>query len=118
MVRIITQTRISQAIKTHSQWRIGLQLWIEIFKQKTINFESYQQIKKVWLDSSGWNVDRIPSRKVTDNTFKGEFDIYIFDIHKNDCRIVTRIQAHTNKIFVRHVFTHADYNKWWKANIK
>jgi len=117
-VRIITRTRIKQAIKEHPQWQFGLQLWLEIFKQKEINFESYQQIKQVWEEASGWNVDRIPARKVTDAAFKGHFDIYIFDIHKNQCRIVTRIQAATNKIFIREVYSHAEYDKWWKTKLK
>ena len=50
-------------------------------------------------------------RKVNDATFKGNFDIYIFDIHKNKCRIVTRIQAATNKIFIRDTYSHAEYDK-------
>ena len=116
-MRIITQTKIKQAIKVHSQWHFGLQLWLEIFKQKEINFESYQQIKQVWKNVSGWNVDRIPARKVTDVAFKGYFDIYIFDIHKNECRIITRIQATTNKIFIRYVYSHAEYDKWWKTKL-
>lgn len=45
-VRIITQMRIKQAIEEYPQWRFGLQLWLEVFKQKDINFESYQQIKR------------------------------------------------------------------------
>ena len=117
-MRIITQTRIKQAIETHPQWQFGLQLWLETFKQKEINFESYQQIKQIWKDASGWNVDRIPARKVTDAAFKGDFDIYIFDIHKNQCRMITRIQTATNKIFIRAVYSHAEYDKWWKTKVK
>jgi mRNA interferase HigB len=116
-VRIITQTRIYQAIKLYPQWAMGLQLWLEVYKQKSIDFDSYHQIRQVWINASGWNVDRIASKKVIDNAFKGNFDTYIFDIHKNDCRIVTKIEANSNKVFVRHIFTHANYDKWCKQNI-
>jgi len=112
-VIIITQTRIKQAIEEYPQWQFGIQLWLEVFKQKDINFESYQQIKKIWAEASGWNVDRIPARQVTDIAFKGNFDI-----HKNKCRIITRIQAATNKIFIREVYSHAKYDKWWKTKVK
>ena len=117
-MRIITQTRIKQAIETHPQWQFGLQLWLETFKQKEIDFKSYQQIKQIWKNTSGWNVDRIPARKVTDAAFKGDFDIYVFDIHKNQCRMNTRIQTATNKIFIRAVYSHAEYDKWWKTKVK
>jgi mRNA interferase HigB len=116
-MRVITQTRLKQAIEKYPQWRFGIQLWLEVFKQKTINFESYQQIKQIWKEASGWNVDRVPTRKVADAVFKGHFDIYVFDIHKNKCRIVTRIQASTNKIFIRGVYSHAEYDKWWKTSV-
>jgi mRNA-degrading endonuclease HigB of HigAB toxin-antitoxin module len=45
-VRIITQKRIKQAIEEHPQWQFGLQLWLEIFKQNDINFESYRNVKE------------------------------------------------------------------------
>ena len=38
------------------------------------------------------------------------FDKYIFDIHKNECRIVTRIHAATNKMFIRDVYFQAEYD--------
>ncbi|MBF0200967.1 MAG: type II toxin-antitoxin system HigB family toxin [Desulfamplus sp.] len=118
-MRIITQTRVKEAMATHSQWRSGLQLWIATFKAKNVIFESYQQIKQVWKDTSGWNTDRIPARKVVDVAFKGDqFDFYVFDVHGNECRIVVRIQSKTNKMFVRHVFSHAEYDKWWKIKVK
>lgn len=119
-MRIITQTRIKTAMTTYPQWKIGLQLWLETFKSKDVCAESYQQIKDVWKKASGWNVDRIPARKVDEGRFQGEgFDCYIFDIHSTACRIIiTRIQMSTNKIFVRDVLTHADYDKWCKARVK
>ena len=117
-MRIITQTRIKQGMIKHPQWAFGLSLWLETFKSKQIDFESYQQIKTVWKDASGWNVDRVAAKRVTENNFGGNFDLYIFDIHGTDCRVITRINALTNIIYIREVSSHAEYDKWWKAKVK
>lgn len=114
-MRIITTTQIKAAMLKYPQWRVGLQLWLDTFNRAGLAFESYQRIKELWKNQSGWNTDRVPSRKITDNKFQGDnYDAYIFDIHKNDCRIVTRIDANRNKIFIRGVFSHAEYDEWCK----
>ena len=64
----------------YPQWKTGLKLWIETFRQKNLNFESFKQIKTLWKEISGWNVDRVPARNVTDKTFGDAIDLYIFDI--------------------------------------
>jgi mRNA interferase HigB len=37
---------------------------------------------------------------------------YIFDIGGNKYRIVSAIHFDQQKLFVRHVFTHTEYDKW------
>ena len=92
---------------------MGLNLWVEIFKNRQLNFESYQQIRQTWKNASGWNVDRVPARKVTENNFSGFFDVYIFDAHGTECRIVTRINAINNTIFIKKaaLMRHEDVQK-------
>ena len=116
-MRIITKTRIKESIIKYPQWSLGLNLWIEVFKNKSLNFESYQQIRDVWKNASGWNTDRIPARRIIENNFEGGFDVYIFDIHGNDCRLITRINAENNIVFIRLVSSHAEYDKWCKAKV-
>lgn len=118
-MRIITELRIKQAIKKHNQWERGLLLWKKLFKQKEVCFESYQQIKQLWKNTSNWNVDRIAAKDVVDSQFKDNCcDWYIFDIHKNECRLVTRIQGSSQKIFIREILSHTEYDKWCKNKVK
>ncbi|EGR4429549.1 type II toxin-antitoxin system HigB family toxin [Vibrio cholerae] len=117
-MRVISIIKIKEAMSTYPQWRVGLQLWYDTFNKSSLNFESYQQIKDQWLSQSGWNTDRVPARKIKDCSFQGDnYDTYIFDIHKTDCRVVSRIDTKRNKIFIRGIFSHAEYEKWCKANI-
>jgi len=117
-MRIITQTRIKEGIGTYPQWTFGLTLWLETFKSRNASFESYQQIKELWNETSGWNVDRVPARDVTESDFGGDFDLYIFDIHGTKCRLITRINTRHNIIFIREVMSHAEYDKWCKAKVR
>ncbi len=63
-MRIITRTRIKKGIEKYPQWSLGLSLWIEVFKDKSLDFESFQQMREVWKNASGWNTDRVPARKI------------------------------------------------------
>jgi mRNA interferase HigB len=47
-MRIITAKRITEAMLIHSQWKIGLKLWLDTFNNKSIHFESAMQIRNVW----------------------------------------------------------------------
>lgn len=40
----------------------------------------------------------------------------IFDVGGNKFRIVTVIHYNTKSVYVRAVFTHAEYDKWSKQN--
>lgn len=117
-MRVISIKKIKEAMSTYPQWRVGLQLWYDTFNKQSLKFESYQQIKDLWLNQSCWNVDRVPARKVNESSFKGDnYDTYIFDIHGTDCRVVSRVDSIRNKIFIRGIFSHAEYEKWCKSNI-
>lgn len=117
-MRVISIKKIKDAMCTYPQWKVGLQLWYDTFKKPSVNFDSYHKIKELWLSQSGWNVDRVPARKVKECNFQGEnYDTYIFDIHGTDCRIISRIDTQRNKIFIREILSHADYNKWCKSHI-
>ncbi len=39
-------------------------------------------------------------------------DYVVFDIGGNKYRIIAAIHFNTQKLYVRHVFTHAQYDKW------
>lgn len=39
-------------------------------------------------------------------------DILIFDIHGNHYRIITRVNFMYKTIWIKHIFTHAEYDRW------
>lgn len=118
-MRIITTVRVKQAMIQYPQWRIGLQLWKDTLSSNQVSFESFQQMKDLWKERSGWNLDRVPARKIRDNSFQGSnYDLYIFDIHGTHCRLLARLDSERNKLFIRDILSHSEYDKWLKANLK
>lgn len=39
-------------------------------------------------------------------------DYYVFDVGGNKFRIITAIHFNRQMVFIRHVLTHAEYDKW------
>jgi mRNA interferase HigB len=39
-------------------------------------------------------------------------DFYVFDIGGNKFRVIAAIHFNRQMLFVRHVFTHAEYDQW------
>lgn len=69
-----------------------LQAWRKVVESNT--FLNYADLKATFNAT-----DRV-----------GEF--YIFDVGGNKYRIVAAIHFNTQKLFVRHVFTHKEYDAW------
>lgn len=101
----------------YPQWKIGMDLWICNFNKKELKISSYSELKDSWKKASGWNTDRIAGRRLKneDGSYGKVFDLYVFDIHKNDCRLLAKIN--NNTIYIRGVYSHAEYDKRWKKNI-
>lgn len=116
-MRVITTTRIKQAMLQYPQWRVGLDLWIATFSQKGLSVVSYQEVRDKWKQASGWNTDRVAGARLKneDDSYGSIYDLYIFDIHGTDCRILSKISKGT--IYIRAVFSHAEYDKWCNNNI-
>lgn len=115
-MRVISKPNVSKAMGKHPQWRVGVQLWLDVFDDSSLRFQSFQQLRQEWLTRSGWNVDRIPCEKLHDSHKKGPLDVYVFDINKNQARIVTWINAAAGTVFFCDLYSHADYDKWCKLN--
>ncbi|PWQ97985.1 hypothetical protein DKW60_09060 [Leucothrix pacifica] len=101
----------------YPQWKIGMDLWISTFNNRELDVRSYKDIKDAWQQASGWNTDRISGKRLKneDGDYGTVYDLYIFDIHGNDCRLLAKING--NIIFIRGIFSHAEYDKWCKQNI-
>ncbi len=101
----------------HPQWAFGLELWLNTFDKKDLQLNCYADIKTTWRQASGWNTDRISGKRLKneEDGYGVIFDMYIFDIHKNDCRLIAKIS--NNTIYIRGVHSHADYDKWCKHSV-
>jgi mRNA interferase HigB len=91
-VHIITKKRLKEFAKKHEQSAIPLRLWHTLARKN--KFKDFHHIKEVF-----------PSADVA-----GECTV--FDIAGNNCRLVTIIRYKYGKIYIRHVFTHAEYTRW------
>ncbi|MCP4699183.1 MAG: type II toxin-antitoxin system HigB family toxin [Gammaproteobacteria bacterium] len=93
-------------------------MWLDVFNRKPLSFESSSGIRETWSNASGWNVDRIPARKLKPAARKGPLDIYVFDVHKTKCRIVAWGSPKAHTFFIKQVCSHAEYDKWLRDQIK
>lgn len=117
-MRVIARTAVAKAIKKYSQWKVPLTLWLDTFDTPSLRYESFEQIRGVWIDTSGWNVDRIDRSKLRQPSQKGPLDIYVFDIKKNECRVIAWINTRNGSIYIKDILPHAGYDKWWKSDVK
>ncbi|WP_107331863.1 type II toxin-antitoxin system HigB family toxin [Metapseudomonas otitidis] len=117
-MRVIAKKAVAEAIQKHSQWKQPLNLWLATFDRGTLRFESFEHLRATWNNVSGWNVDRIPHSKLRETSRKGPLDIYIFDIKRNECRIVSWINTKNGTIYIKDIFSHAEYDKWWRSEVK
>ena len=115
-MRVISKPNVIKSMAKHPQWRIGVQLWLDVFDDSSLMFESFQKLRDVWRNHSGWNVDRIPASKLVEQHKKGPLDVYVFDINKNEARIISWINTTHGTVFYCDLFSHAEYDKWCKIN--
>ena len=91
-MRVISNKALQDFALIHAQAEKPLQAWRKVIE--TNDFASFAALKML-LNSA----DRA-----------GIF--YVFDIGGNKYRIVAAIHFNTQKLFVRRVFTHQEYDQW------
>ena len=91
-MRVISNKALTEFAKTHRDADAPLQAWRKIVE--TGAFSNYAELKKVF--------------NATDKV--GDF--YVFDIGGNKYRVISSIRFNRQMLFVRHVFTHKEYDKW------
>ncbi|EHH1182868.1 hypothetical protein J7G23_004281 [Vibrio vulnificus] len=116
-MRVITITRVKEAMVEYPQWKIGMELWVNTFNKKELQLSSYDDIKGAWKQASGWNTDRIAGKRLKneDGSYGTIFDLFVFDIHGNNCRLLAKIS--NNTMFIRGIYSHSEYDKWCKQNV-
>ncbi|NIR51636.1 type II toxin-antitoxin system HigB family toxin [candidate division KSB1 bacterium] len=94
-MHIITRRRLVEFGKKHPDAEEPLDRWYRIVKRT--NFESFSGLRKT-LPS----VDQVGR-------------LTVFNIGGNKCRLIAFIVYKKNRIYIRHILTHKEYNKGkWK----
>jgi len=93
-VRVISNKRLKEFAAKHQAADIPLQDWRRIVE--ATGFATFAGLKKTFNAT-----DRVKT-------------YYVFDIGGNKYRIVTAIHFNTQLLYIRHVFTHKEYDAWNK----
>jgi mRNA interferase HigB len=91
-MRIISNTALTAFATIHPLAGEPLQAWRKVVESR--NFVNFADIKATF--------------NATDKV-----DIYyVFDIGGNKYRVVAYIRFNGQRMYIRHVFTHKEYDKW------
>ncbi|MGJ7484318.1 type II toxin-antitoxin system HigB family toxin [Variovorax sp. LT2P21] len=91
-MRLISNKALTEFAAKHVEADAPLQAWRKIIE--TGAFSNYAELKN--------------SFNATDKV--GEY--YVFDIGGNKYRVISAIHFNRQMLFIRHVFTHQEYDKW------
>ena len=91
-MRVISNKALVDFSTIHPAAEERLQAWRKIIEARS--FVSFADIK------------------TTFNATDKVGDFYVFDIGGNKYRIVAAIHFDSQKLYVRHVLTHKEYDKW------
>jgi mRNA interferase HigB len=96
-MHVITRSRLMQFGERHPEARSSLLVWYKIVLGTA--FEDFVELRQIFPSA-----DQV-----------GNFTI--FNIGGNKFRLITLIDYNYQKIFIRHVLTHAEYDKnRWKQD--
>jgi mRNA interferase HigB len=91
-MRVISNSALVAFAARHEAANISLQAWRRAIESRV--FAGFADIKRTFN-----TVDRV-----------GQF--YVFDVGGNKYRIVAAIHFDKQRLYVRHVFTHKEYDAW------
>ncbi len=90
-MHIITQSRIWEAMKQHPEAASALEGWYRVMKKN--QFSNFSELKKSFN-----NVDKVGS-------------LFVFDVGGNKLRLISHIHFNRQKVYIRHILTHKEYDK-------
>ncbi|MGI8988986.1 MAG: type II toxin-antitoxin system HigB family toxin [Bryobacteraceae bacterium] len=92
---IVSRKALTEAARKHADLEAPLGVWYRV--AKTAQWRSLEEIRKTWAGT-----DCVRGRTV-------------FNIKGNSYRLIAGIHYESRTIFIKHVLTHAEYNKGdWK----
>lgn len=94
-MRVITNRRLVEFAREHPDANEPLQTWRKLIE--SIDFQGFNDLRKTFSAVDIYD------------------DKYIFDIRGNHYRIITSISFTQQICYIKHVLTHAEYDKGkWK----
>lgn len=97
-MRVISNTPLKDFAHTHPAADDPLQAWRKLVAAG--NFPKFADLKKTFN-----SVDRVG-------------DYYVFNISGNKYRIIAAIHFDGQRLYIRYVFTHKEYDRWTAENKK
>jgi mRNA interferase HigB len=100
-MHIISVKPIKDFIKQYPTAGASLYSWLEIVKKT--NFSNPNELQNTFP-----SVDMVKNKK-GDN-------LIVFNIHGNEVRLIASIHYNRNKLYIRYILTHSEYDKEkWKT---
>lgn len=94
-MRIISNKALVQFSEDHPSASLPLQTWRKLLEKSSPN--NFAELRAIFP-----SVDRVGS-------------VYVFNIKGNDYRLVCGISFQSKQCYIKHVMTHADYDRGkWK----
>jgi len=94
-MHIITRVRLKEFWEKHPNAETSLRLWYKL--TSAAQWQNFVKLRQVF-----------PSADQVDN-------LTVFNIGGNNYRLITLVDYEYKKVFIRHVLTHAEYDKQnWK----
>ena len=95
----VSQKALREFGRKHAGAATPLRVWLKLARYGS--FQNLAELKRTFA-----SVDLV--------TVKGR-NFYVFDIGGNKYRLIAAIQFNTQRLFVRHILTHSDYDtERWK----
>lgn len=96
-MHVITQRRIWDAKVKYPYCAVALDTWYRIVRSNI--FSNYSCLKAVFS-----TVDKVG-------------DLFVFNIGGHKLRLIANISFASQKLFIRHILTHAEYDRdLWREN--
>jgi mRNA interferase HigB len=91
-MHVISRKKLREFMRAHPDAKMPLDVWYRLAKAH--DWDSFSEVTRLF----GRRVDRV-----------GKF--FLFNIGGNKYRLVAFIHFNRHKLFIRHVFTHAEYDE-------
>jgi mRNA interferase HigB len=100
-VHVISQKALRDFASRHREAGSSLAAWFKLAKNG--KYRNFAELKRTFS-----SVDLVPVK---------DRDFYVFNIKGNSYRLVASIHFGTQKLFIRRIMTHAEYDRGdWKKN--